>query len=30
MDRRYTGDGLHLNAAGYDRWVARLKQVGAL
>lgn len=30
LDSRYTADGLHLNAAGYKRWVARLRQVGAL
>jgi len=27
LDEKYTGDGLHLNAAGYARWVAVLKEL---
>ncbi len=30
LDRRYTGDGLHLNEAGYQRWVAHLRRTSAL
>ncbi len=30
LDSRYTGDGLHLNRRGYERWIVRLTQVGAL
>jgi lysophospholipase L1-like esterase len=28
LRRAYTVDGVHLNAAGYARWVARLRQLG--
>jgi lysophospholipase L1-like esterase len=30
LDARYTGDGLHLNALGYQRWVEHLKKIRAL
>ena len=30
LDARYTRDGLHLNEAGYQRWVAHLRKTGAL
>jgi lysophospholipase L1-like esterase len=30
LDARFTRDGLHLNEAGYARWVAHLKKIGAL
>ncbi len=30
LDARYTHDGLHLNAAGYERWVKHLRQNGYL
>jgi lysophospholipase L1-like esterase len=30
LDARYTGDGLHLNALGYQRWVDYLKKIRAL
>lgn len=30
LDKKYTGDGLHLNASGYDVWVNYLKETGCL
>jgi len=28
LKRSYTVDGVHLNAAGYARWQARLRELG--